>query len=254
MDFFSERQFQANKNFQNEELLAVAKSWHDMSRRHNYQYMFEVLGLPIIQDPQDIVMLQELIWRHKPDVVIETGIARGGSLVLSASLLALFGYIDMLKSDTVKIRKVIGIDIEIRKENLDAISNHPLSQLITLVEGSSTDSSTLGRVKELIPPGSSVMVILDSNHTHEHVAAELLTYCDLVTTYMPLVVMDTGIDFADSSTLNPNRNWGKGNSPYSAIKEFLEKPIGRQFETSREIETRHLITCAPEGVLIRTAL
>lgn len=252
MDFLSERRIKALNNFQNGRLLESARNWHNVSRINDYQYMFEVFGLPIIQDPQDIVMLQEMIWNFKPDLVIETGVARGGSVVLSASILALFNYIESIKEIPVRNRCVIGIDIEVRQKTSKDLSDHPLKSLIKVLEGSSVDERILSQARSLIPEDHSVMVILDSDHSHDHVLAELNLYSDLVTANMPLIVMDTGIEFAEPSTLNPNRDWGKGNSPYSAVQSFLKSEKGQRFETFLDIEMRHLITCAPAGVLIKS--
>lgn len=252
MEFFLEREKKALSNSRNDILLESARNWHNMSRLHDYQYMFEVFGLPIIQDPQDIVMLQELIWKYKPDIVIESGVARGGSIVLSASILAILNYVDSTNKRSVKNRGVIGIDIEIRPATHQSISKHPLNPLIKLVEGSSTDQMTLQKVKSLIPRASSVMVVLDSDHTHNHVLKELELYSELVTLGMPLVVMDTGIEFADPSSLNASRGWSHGNNPYSAVQSFLGTTQGQSFEIFKDIEIRHLITCAPDGVLLKT--
>lgn len=251
MDFLSERRNKALINSQNSRLLESARNWHNVSRLHDYQYMFEVFGLPIIQDPQDIVMLQEMIWNYKPDIIIETGVARGGSVVLSASILALFNYIDSTKGMPARDRCVIGIDIEVRQITSENLSNHPLKSLIRVLEGSSIDQKTLSLTRGLIPKDYSVMAILDSDHSHDHVLRELNLYSDLVTTNMPLIVMDTGIEFAEPSSLNHNRSWGKGNNPYSAVQSFLETSKGKRFEIYRDIEVRHLITCAPDGVLIK---
>ena len=253
MGFLEDRKSTAKSNYRNDELKYAARNWHDISRKFNYQYMFEMYGLPIIQDPQDIVMLQELIWKSKPSIIIETGVARGGSLVLSASVLAVLDRCDENEVSKQNRRKVIGIDIKITKESREAIESHPLNFMIDLIEGSSVDTATLESLKQRIPNNSSVMVILDSNHTHEHVREELAAYSNLVTEGMPLIVMDTGIEFADESTLNLERPWKKGNNPYTAVKEFLNSDLGHLFKVNQEIEERHIITCAPEGVLFRIA-
>lgn len=251
MSFIKNRNTQALNNFHTEELRSAAMNWHNVSRKFNYQYMFESFGLPIIQDPQDIVMLQELIWTYRPDFIVETGVARGGSIALSAALLAIQNFIDGVSKEDVDRRGVIGIDIEIREENLIAIKNHPLESLITLIEGSSTDNDIFDVVVNKIPKNSKTMVILDSNHTHKHVYQELNLYSRIVTCGMPLVVMDTGIEFAEIKTLNVSRGWSKGNNPYSAVQHFLSEKQGENFSLFREFEYRHLITCAPEGILIR---
>lgn len=251
MKFFEERQNLVLNNSRNIDLLNKAKDWHDASRKANYAYMFESFNLPIIQDPQDICMLQEIIWKTKPTVIIETGVARGGSIVLSAAILAVLNYCDILHKNSSVLRKVIGVDIDIRQHNRKAILDHPLAPMIELIEGSSIDQITVNNVISKIPENSSVMVILDSNHSEEHVLNELNLYSKLVSDGFPLIVMDTGIEFAPNETLNLNRPWCKGNNPYTAVQKFLKKPEGRSFSIDREIEKRHIITCAPEGILFK---
>ena len=126
---------------------------------YNYSYNFDWLGLPIIQLPQDMIAVQEIIWKTKPNLIIETGIARGGSLILNASILHL------LNGDG----KVVGIDIDIRPHNREAIENHPLAHRIELIQGSSIDEEVLQQAKSYKEKNDRVMVIVDSNHTHEHV-------------------------------------------------------------------------------------
>src|SRR4051794_14055839 len=140
------------------------------SDRHNWSYQWSWLGVPIIQMPPDVIAVQEVLWETKPDIVIETGVARGGSLILYASILELIGK-----------GRVVGIDIDIRPHNRDSIERHPMSRRIDLIEGSSVDVGTLAKVRKLIPAGASVMAILDSNHTHQHVLDELRLYGPLVT-------------------------------------------------------------------------
>ena len=201
-----------------------------------YTYHFDWLGLPIIQLPQDIAALQEIIWRTKPDVIIETGVARGGSLVLSASILQLLN----------KPGKVIGVDIDIRAHNRKAIESHPLAHRIALVQGSSVDDSTLKEVKALIPQGAKVMVILDSNHTHAHVLAELELYAPLVSAGCYLVVMDTSIDDMPEDAF-PDRPWGKGDNPKTAVHAFLKTTD--RFRIDHSIHDKLVFTVARDGYL-----
>lgn len=214
-------------------------SWKDFSTEahtNNYTYNFDWLGLPIIQTPQDIVALQEIIWETKPDIIIETGVARGGSLIFYASML------HMLNNKG----KVIGIDIDIRAHNRKAIEEHTLSSYIHLIEGSSTDQNTVEHVKHFIPQNSRVMVILDSNHTHDHVLNELELYSPLVSKECYLVVLDTIVeDLPDD--LYPNRPWGKGNNPKTAVHEFMK--ITKRFEIDHTITNKILLTAAPDGYL-----
>ena len=201
-----------------------------------YTYNFDWLGLPIIQFPQDMVAIQELIWKTKPDIIIETGVARGGSLMLSASILHLLN----------EKGKVIGVDIDIRPHNRSAIESHPLAFRIELVQGSSIDQLTLDQVKKYIHPDKKVMVILDSNHTHDHVLKELDIYSPLVTKGCYLVVMDTGIDNMPADYF-PDRPWGEGNNPKTAVHQFLKSD--KRFEIDKDIPNKLLITVAPDGYL-----
>jgi len=223
----------------NKKLLEKSKSFFIESIKEGYSYNFNWLGRPIIQYPQDIVAIQEIIWKTKPDIIVETGIAHGGSLVLSASILELLG----------GERFVIGIDIDIRPHNRRAIDDHPMSKRIKMVQGSSVDKSIVEEVLSMIPNGKSVMVILDSNHTHDHVANELIAYAQLVSKGNYLIVFDTIIeDIADEFEWE-GRPWGKGNNPKTAVREFLEN--NDQFEVDMEYENKLLITVAPEGYLKR---
>ena len=203
---------------------------------YKYSYNFTWLGRPIIQLPQDIVAIQEIIWATRPDVIIETGVAHGGSLILSASILKL------LEGDG----QVVGIDVDIREHNRVEIEKHSLSERITLIEGSSVDAHVIDQVKEIINGKQSVMVILDSNHTHEHVLEELRSYSPLVTRGCYLVVLDTIIeDLSDDSF--PDRPWSVGNNPKTAVREFLRE--NDRFENDKELESRLLLTLAPDGYL-----
>lgn len=201
-----------------------------------YTYVFDWMGLPIIQVPQDIIATQELIWRVKPGAIVETGIARGGSLAFSASMLQLLG------GDGI----VVGIDIDIRPHNRAAIESHPLAKRIKLVEGSSTERSTLERTVALLEGRKPVMVFLDSNHTEEHVLAELRLYAPLVGAGSYIVVFDTAIDQMPAGYYE-NRPWGPGNNPRSAVHKFIRES-GR-FEIDRASGAKLLLTCNPDGYL-----
>jgi cephalosporin hydroxylase len=206
---------------------------------NKYTYNFTWLGRPIIQFPQDMVALQELIWDTKPDLIIETGIAHGGSLILSASMLQLIG------GDG----KVLGIDIDIREHNRKAIEEHPMSHRIDMIQGSSVDQSIVDQVKTYAEGKSKIMVILDSNHTHEHVLEELKAYADLVTKGCYLIVFDTSVeDMPDSFDWN-GRPWAKGDNPKTAVWEFLKE--NKDFEIDGSIDGKLLITVAPDGYLKR---
>lgn len=217
-------------------LKEISRDWFVASSRHEYSYHFTWLGRPIIQFPQDIVALQEIIWRVKPDLVIETGIAHGGSLIFSASMLELIG------GDS----KVIGIDIDIREHNRREIERHPMFKRITMIQGSSTDISVAEKVRAFADGKRNVLVILDSNHTHEHVLREMELYSPLVGKGSYLLVFDTVIEGMPADFF-PDRPWGKGNNPMTAVQEFLKK--SDRFEIDREIENKLLITVAPGGYL-----
>jgi cephalosporin hydroxylase len=205
--------------------------------KYDYSFNFDWLGIPIIQHPQDMVATQELIWSVKPDVIIETGIARGGSLILSASILQLIGK-----------GKVIGVDIDLRDHNRKAIESHPLFHRIELIQGSSVDNEIISLVMSHIANGDSVMVFLDSNHTHEHVAEELRRYSPMVTKNSYLVVFDTVIEDMPDSVFD-NRPWGVGNSPKTAVLDFLKE--NDHFEIQSHIDNKLLVTVAPSGYLKR---
>ncbi|MFN2566680.1 MAG: cephalosporin hydroxylase family protein [Gemmatimonadaceae bacterium] len=217
-------------------LAALTTKWFNESCRHRYSYNFTWLGLPIIQFPQDMVAMQELVWRVKPDLVVETGVARGGSLAFYASLL------ELLRGDG----RVVGIDIDIRPANREAIESHALAKRITLVDGSSTDERTVVRVRELARGRERVLVVLDSNHTHDHVLRELELYSPLVRAGSYVVVFDTVVERMPAEAF-PDRPWGPGNNPMTAVREFLAR--NDRFTVDEEIENKLLITVAPRGYL-----
>lgn len=228
-------------------LKAKSIDWLIASSHHKYSYHFEWLGRPIIQYPTDIVALQEVIWTQKPDLIIETGIAHGGSLILNASILALLDLFDVEANRSNPIvRKVVGIDIDIRKHNRLAIEEHPLSKRIELIEGSSTSLEVIDKVENLIKGYDRVMVILDSNHTHKHVFDELYIYCKYVSTDQYLIVFDTVIESFPEGSF-PNRDWDRGDNPFTAVKEFLAQ--NKDFYLDSKIEDKLLITVAPSGYL-----
>lgn len=215
---------------------ALSRIWVREIARHRYSYNFTWLGRPIIQFPQDMVALQEIIWRIKPDVIIETGVAHGGSLILSASFLELIG------GDGI----VIGIDVDIRPHNRAEIESHPLSHRIKLVQGSSISPETLAEVDQLAAGKKRALVILDSNHTHDHVLEELRLYSPYVKAGSYLIVFDTLIEDMPADLIQ-DRPWGPGNNPKTAVREFLTQ--SNRFDVDRDIESKLLITVAPEGYL-----
>lgn len=230
-----------------------AMNWVSDTAKFNYSYNFEWLGRPIIQVPQDIVAMQELIFRIKPDLIIETGIAHGGSLILSASMLALLDMQDaILDQQTIdpsqSSRKVLGIDIDIRQHNRQAIEAHPMHSRIMMLEGSSTSDAIINQVKNISKDYQTVLVCLDSNHTHNHVMAELEAYAPLVSKDSYCVVFDTVIeDMAED--IFPNRPWGKGNNPKTAVWEYLK--THPEFQIDKSMHHKLAITVAPDGYLHR---
>ena len=233
------------------DLKKLAGQFLTESAKQNYSYNFEWLSRPIIQYPQDIVATQEIIWKVKPDLIIETGIAHGGSLVLSASILALLDYCDALESGEMldpqnPKRKVVGVDIDIREHNRKALDQHPMRNRMELIEGSSISLDVIEQIQTLAEGYDRVMVFLDSNHTHDHVLAELEAYAPLVSSGSYCVVFDSVIDDMPSP---PDRSWGPGNSPKSALYKYLE--TNTSFEIDKKIEDKILITVAPDGYLLK---
>lgn len=231
----------------------ISKEWIRAVAPHRYVFNFSWLGRPIIQFPQDIVAMQELIWRTRPDLIVETGIAHGGSLVLSASMLALLDYAEAIQLEQQldfhkPRRKVLGIDIEIRQHNREAIEIHPFANRIQMLEGSSVDPEIVAKVRELAAGFKRVMVCLDSDHTHAHVLSELEAYAPLVTPGCYCVVWDTEIEDMPPGSIK-DRSWGKGNNPKTAVWEYLKSHP--EFQIDKEIEGKLLITVAPDGFLRR---
>jgi cephalosporin hydroxylase len=225
--------------------------WMNKSASLKHSYLSNWLGVPIIQIPQDVYAMQELIWRVKPDLIIETGIARGGSLQLSASILAL---LDMSESKwldnhySVKPRrKVLGIDIEIRKHASVALENSFLSPWIQTIESSSTDLDTFQRVSDIAEDYKCVMVVLDSHHTKSHVLNELKLFSKLVTKGSYLIVFDTVIEFLSEQL--PDREWRRGDSPFNAVQEFLL--LDKTFTVDSQLDSMLGISCAPSGFLLK---
>ena len=207
--------------------------------KYKYAYNWTWYGRPIIQLPQDVMAMQTLILEEKPDLIIETGVAHGGSLIMSASMLQILGE-----------GEVLGIDVDIRAHNRQAIEAHPLAKRISMIQGSSIDTDVADQVRIRARSAKRVMVCLDSNHTADHVARELQLYASLVTPGQHLVVFDTAIENLPASDF-PDRGWGPGNSPLTAVNAFLKN--NPSFVIDRELEARLLFSVAPEGYLKRVA-
>jgi cephalosporin hydroxylase len=206
--------------------------------RYDYTYLWSWMGVPIIQLPADIMATQEVIWATKPNCIIETGVARGGSVLFMASLLELIGQ-----------GKVIGVDIDIRSHNRDSIERHPLGKRVALIEGPSTEPATINKVMNEIPAGASVMVVLDSDHSREYVLAELRSYGPLVTEGCYLVVADTILGHLDAKRTPRNRSklWLKGNEPLSALEAYLKETD--RFEIDPVVNGKLILSSSPGGYL-----
>jgi cephalosporin hydroxylase len=220
------------------DLAALAHRLFVKSCEYRYSYNFTWLGRPIIQFPQDIIAMQEIIWSVKPDLIVETGIAHGGSLIFYASMQELIG----------GNGRVLGIDIDIREHNRVEIEKHPLAKRISMIQGSSTDEEVVQQVRNFAEGKRSkrVLVVLDSNHTHDHVLRELKLYSSLVKQGSYVVVFDTIIEDMPTDFF-PDRPWGKGNNPKTAVWEFLK--TDDRFLIDKDIENKLLITVAPDGYL-----
>ena len=230
-------------NGQNIRLIDSSNQFMNASLDAKYSYNFSWLGRPIIQYPQDIVAMQEIIWRVKPDLIIETGIAHGGSLIFSASMLeinaACGGFQDA---------EVLGIDIDIRPHNREAIEKHPMFKRISMLEGSSIDTEIIKQAREKAAVKQCVLVFLDSHHTHDYVLAELEAYAPLTTIGSYCVVFDTIIEDAPVNA-SVDRPWGPSNNPKTAVWKYIEKHP--DFEIDKQIDYKLVLSVAPEGYLLR---
>ena len=219
----------------------------------DYTYNFKWFGRPIIQYPQDLIAMQELVWQIKPDLIIETGIAHGGSLIMNSSYLAMLEHCEAIKKgemiDPLKPkRKVLGVDIDIREHNRKAIESHPMSNRIDMIQGSSIDINIVKEVRDYASSFKNILVCLDSNHTHEHVLKELEAYASLTSVGSYCIVYDTAIE-STPEALCADRPWGPGNSPKTAVWEFLKSHP--EFEIDKSIQNKLLVTVAPDGYLKR---
>jgi len=237
------------------DLQALSRIWIREISPHKWSYNFSWLGRPAIQFPNDVWAMQELIWQIRPDLIIETGIAHGGSLIFSASMLALLDMCDAIESGVPmnpgeSKRKVLGVDIDIRAHNRTAIEAHPMASRIEMIQGSSIAPDVVGRVRNIARDYSRVLICLDSNHTHDHVLAELGAYAPLTSVGSYCVVFDTIIEDMPADMF-PDRPWGPGDNPKTAVWEYLK--MHPEFEIDRAIQSKLLITVAPDGFLKRVA-
>lgn len=227
----------------NKRLQDIWQKFHMEIVKAKYAFNFFWLGIPILQLPQDLQAMQEVIWEIKPDLIIETGIAMGGSLIYSASMLAI-----LETCGKIKRGDVLGIDIEIYPHNKKAIQTHPLSEKITMLEGSSIDEKIIEKVREFVKNKKKILVILDSNHSHEHVLAELRAYAPLVSVGSYCIVGDTGIEDLPEGTTS-DRPWCKGNNPKTAVWEYLKE--NDNFKIDKFIDSKLIFTGSPDGYLKR---
>jgi cephalosporin hydroxylase len=222
-----------------------SRAWVEQSMRKQYVYNFSWLGRPIIQNPVDMVGLQEIIFKVQPDLIIETGIAHGGSLIFLSSMLELNAL-----CHGGSVGQVLGIDIDIRAHNKAAILAHPLSRNITMFEGSSIDAAMIDQVHRFAAGKKKVLVCLDSNHTYEHVKQELQAYASLVSQDSYCIVFDTFVDDVPKDVF-PDRPWGPDNNPKTAVREFVS--THPQFVIDESIHSKLMLSSAPHGFLKRIA-
>lgn len=235
--FIKEVEQRVKSNGTNNTLIDASKQFMRQTILNKYSYNFSWLGRPIIQYPQDVFAMQEIIWKIKPDLIIETGIAHGGSIIFYASMLELIGK-----------GEVLGIDIDIREHNRKAIEEHFLFKRIKMIQGSSVSNDTYEKIKDIAKDKKTVLVCLDSNHTYEHVLKEIELYSKFVTKGSYLVVFDTIIESVPDDFFK-DRPWKTGNNPQTAVTEFLRKTDA--FIIDEEIDNKILISVAPGGYLKR---
>jgi cephalosporin hydroxylase len=252
--FYDERSRNIAAIRASDRLMDVSNTWIREVSAFKYIFNFDWLGRPIIQSGIDMVAVQEAVWSAKPDLIVETGIAHGGSLIYHASLLALLDVCEALHGENgtrrfQPRRRVVGIDIDIRTHNRSAVEAHPLSPYITMLEGSSVDRTVISQVHDIAGKHARTMVILDSNHTAAHVLAELEAYAPLVAGDSYCIVFDTAIEHMPDG-FYPDRPWGKGNGPLTAVRTFLaDHP---EFAVDEPLDGKLLIGNAPGGFLRRS--
>lgn len=239
--FENERKTNIKMMHEDEAFSALTKNWVARAQERKYSYQFDWMGLPIIQYPQDIVAMQELVWATKPDLIIETGIARGGSAIFYASMLELNAICGGPKD-----AEVVAVDIDIRDHNRTAIEAHPMSHRLRMIQGSSIDSDIISKVKAYTEGKKSILVCLDSNHTHEHVLEELRAYAPMVTKGSYLVVFDTLIEDLPADAIG-DRSWAPGDNPLTAMRDYMKE--SDRFEIDEARHTKLQITVAKNGYL-----
>jgi cephalosporin hydroxylase len=241
---FNEEKIQRINDYSNDlEWQELSSQWLVKAFHHKYMYNFSVLGRPVIQTPFEMVAMQEIIWSVQPDLIIETGIAHGGSLIFSSSMLELNSICGGPQE-----AEVLGIDIDIRKHNREAIEAHPMFKRISMIQGSSIAPEIIEQVTAKAEGKQKILVLLDSNHTHDHVLAELEAYAPLTSVGSYCVVFDTLVEDLPDEMFN-DRPWGVGNNPKTAVSEYLK--THPEFEIDKSIQHKLLITVAPDGYLKR---
>jgi len=239
--FFEERKSDIDRMGKDKDFQKKSLEWILHANQYKYVYNFKWMGQPIIKFPADIIVQQEIMWKLKPDLIIETGIAHGGSILFSASMIEMMG----VKGE------VVAVDIDIREHNKKLIKEHPMYKNITMYEGSSIDPKIFEKVKNHTKNKKCIMVILDSSHTHEHVLEELKLYAPLVSLNSYCIVLDTFIEYLPKgySSQHGKRSWDVGNNPYTAMKTFLEK--NNNFSVDKNLSNKGMITETIEGYLKR---
>lgn len=237
--------------FKNQEsnFLQESKLWHDKSRDFNYQYLFEWCGRPIIQDPQDVLAINKIIWELNPNIIIETGVARGGSIMLSLSTMLSLKKFYNLNDDWM----VVGIDLNLESDTSAILEKSGFKSNLKLISGSSVEENVVRQVKEISSPFKTKMFILDSNHTHQHVLHELMEYSSMTSPGDAILVLDTGIEFLPDHQ-DTHKLWRKGSNPFTAIQEFLAyKDNKKKFEIDDSHYYRNGLTCFRGGFLKKIA-
>ena len=237
--FYNERKNDIEKMGMDVDLRKKSLEWMLHADKYKYTYNYSWMGRPIIKYPNDMLIQQELMWRLKPDLIIETGIAHGGSIIFSASMQK------MMEIDG----EVVGIDIDIRPHNRKLIEEHPMYKNITMFEGGSTDQNIIKKIEEHVTGKKTVMVILDSLHSHEHVYLELQLYSKFVTLGSYCILPDTFIEFFPKGYYSRNRPWDVGDNPYTAMKQFLNETD--EFEVDKSLSNKAMITELIDGYLKR---
>lgn len=237
--FFDERESDILKMNKDKKLRELSLEWMIKADQYKYSYNFTWMGIPIIKFPSDMIVQQELMWKLKPDLIIETGIAHGGSILFSASMMEING----------TQGEVVAVDIDIRKHNKKLIESHPMFKHITMYEGSSVDQNIVNKIKHHTKDKKCVMVILDSNHTHKHVLDELRIYASLVTPGSYVILPDTFIEYFPKGHYSHNRPWDVGNNPHTAMKAFLKE--NKNFSIDNEISNKAMISETFDGYLKR---